>query len=120
MTKAATSARRKANRDNSPGISIELDGRTYTVRQADISAHDARALRKETGYSWAGLIREAEKDFDIDLLAALVWFARRIDGEADLTYETVLDDVGYDQSMAISVEDKRATSPAEVDESPEA
>jgi hypothetical protein len=88
------------------------------VRETDLTPHDVRALRKETGFSWAGLGRELTRDPDIDLLAALVWLARRIEGD-EVTYDSVLDEIGYDSELEVKVEDKR-TKPAEGDDSPEA
>lgn len=98
-------ARRKDT--DSPGIQVDYNGKTYVVRQGDITAQDARALRKETGFSWLGLMREAGKDFDIDLVAAIVWFARRLDGDRDLAFDDVADEITYDGEVSISLEDKR-------------
>lgn len=104
--------------DDSLGMKIELDGRTYVVRESDLTPHDVRALRKETGFSWAGLGRELQRDPDIDLIAALVWMARRLDGD-DVTYDTVLGEISYGSDLKMSVEDKRKQAGPE-DESPEA
>jgi hypothetical protein len=114
-----TRATGKGQKQDSPGLSVSVDGKTYTVRESDLTAHDARALRLETGMSWRGLLDVASKDFDIDLLAALVWLARRLEGETDLAYEQVLDEVGYDSDLEINVDDQRTASP-ETGGSPEA
>lgn len=115
----ATAARRRKANNDSPGMKIELDGRTYVVRESDISPHDIRALRSETGFSWAGLGRELQKDPDLDLIAALIWLARRIEGD-EVDYDTLLDELSYDSDMKIGVEDKRTKKPDEGDDSPEA
>jgi hypothetical protein len=109
--------KRKAKDDDSPGMKIELDGRTYIVRQADIGPKDIRALRSETGFSWAGLGRELQKDPDLDLIGALIWLARRIEGD-EVAYDDILEELSYDADMSISVEDKRKTDPE--GDSPEA
>lgn len=115
-------ARRKsAQKDtDSPGLQIELDGRTHIVRESDLTPHDVRALRKETGFSWAGLGRELQRDPDIDLIGALVWLARRIAGD-EVPYDQVLNEIGYGSELKVTVEDKRKTPAAvEGDDSPEA
>lgn len=114
-------ARRKSKAANADGLGLQitLDGRTYVVREADLTPHDVRALRKETGFSWAGLGRELQRDPDIDLIAALVWMARRLAGD-EVPYESVLDDLGYDSDLEVKVEDKRtAAKKLEAVESPE-
>lgn len=111
--------RRRSNNDNGPGLKIDLDGKSYVVRQSDISPHDVRALRKETGLSWAGLARELQSDPDIDLIAALIWLSRRIDGD-EVSYRSILDEVSYDSDLEIGFEDKRGKKADEGDDSPEA
>lgn len=110
-------ARRGAKAD-SPGMQIEVDGRTYIVRESDLTPRDVAALRRETGFAgWMGLVTETQRGFDLDVLAALVWLARRIEGDI-LPYETVLDSMSYEGEIDIKVEDKR--KPAAEVESPEA
>lgn len=109
---------RRKKKDDSPGIQIEVDGRTYVVREADLTPRDVAALRRETGFAgWLGLASEAQRGFDLDVLAALVWLARRVDGDI-VPFDTVLDQMSYDGDIDVKVEDKRTKS-AE-DESPEA
>lgn len=111
-------AQRRKKAADSPGMQIEVDGVTYVVRESDLTPHDVAAIRKETGFAgWIGLVREAERGFDTDVLAALVWLAKRLKGE-HVPYETVLGEMSYDLDINVSVEDKRKTV-AEV-ESPEA
>lgn len=111
----------KAKNADAPGLQIVLDGRTHTVRESDLTPHDVRALRKEVGFSWAGLSRELQRDPDIDLIAALVWLARRIDGD-EVPYDQVLDEIGYDSELDVKLEDKRtpAKTLEAVESSPEA
>lgn len=100
-------------------MQIEVDGRTYVVREADLTSRDVAALRRETGFAgWVGLAQEAQRGFDLDVLAALVWLARRIDGELTVSYESVLDSLSYQSDLNVNVEDKR-TAKAEA-EAPEA
>lgn len=100
-------------------MKIEVDGRTYIVRESDISPKDVRALRAATGFSWAGLGRELQKDPDLDLIGALIWLARRIEGD-EVAYDDILDELSYQSDMKIGVEDKRTKPSDEGDDSPEA
>lgn len=110
--------RRKKAATDSPGMQIDFDGHTYVVRESDLTPRDVAALRREAGFAgWVGLVTEVERGFDLDVLAALVWLARRIKGEF-VPYESVLDEMSYDGDVEIKVEDKR--KPAAGDASPEA
>lgn len=101
-------------------MQIEVNGRTHVVRESDLSPRDVAALRRETGFAgWLGLTQEAQRGFDLDVLAALVWLARRIDGET-VSYDSILDELSYDTDMKISVEDKRGPKSEVSDDSPEA
>ena len=90
----ATDQARDAELDQ--GLSITVDGRTHTVRMGDLTALDAQALRRECGYSFMGLMRAFEADPDVDLVAAVVWLARRLEGERLLAYTEVASEIGYD------------------------
>ena len=117
-TRPTAAQRRRATPKDSPGVQIEVDGRTYVIRQSDLTPRDAAALRKETGFAgWIGLMTEAERGFDLDVLGAFLWLARRIKGEF-VPYDSVLDELSYDVDVKVQVEDKGA--PAAEVESPEA
>jgi hypothetical protein len=77
------------------GVKLSVNGKSYTVRAGDLSALDTRALRRELGLSFMGLMDALEQDPDIDLLAGLVWLARRTDGEIALTYDEVATELDY-------------------------
>lgn len=112
-----TRKRTRAKNTDSPGMQIDLNGKTYIVRESDLSSRDIAALRRETGFAgWVGLTQEAARGFDLDVLAALVWLARRVEGQI-MPYETVLDEIGYDSELEVSVEDKRTRAEGD---SPEA
>lgn len=115
-----TRKNRTQKKPESPGMQIEVDGRTYVVRESDLSPRDIAALRRETGFAgWVGLMQESQRGFDLDVLAALVWLARRLDGDT-VGYETVLDEMSYEADLNVSVEDKRKPKAVEGDDSPEA
>ncbi|HUF98855.1 MAG TPA: hypothetical protein VMM60_12070 [Ilumatobacter sp.] len=85
----------------SQGVSIAYDGKVYTVRAGDLTGLDSAALRRECGYSFAGLLKALTKDPDIDLIAALVWLSRRTDGEKLLSYDEVAAEIGYDSDIEV-------------------
>lgn len=108
----------EANRDAAlnEGITVNLDGVDYTVRMGDLSSVDTMALRRATGFSFMGLMRAASADPDIDLIAALVWLSRRVDGEKLLDFDQVAQEIGYDAEIDL----KDAGDDDEGDDSPEA
>lgn len=89
----------KANQDAAldMGVTLTLDGKPYTVRTGDLTALDARELRRQVGLSLPQVIAGAMSDAtDIDILAAIIWLARYVNGERTLTYEDVAGEIGYD------------------------
>jgi hypothetical protein len=105
----ATEKQRDAEMDL--GIKILVDGTEYTVRQGDLTSLDTMSLRRETGMSFAGLMAAFQKDPDIDLVAALVWLSRRIDGEMMLSYADVAGEIGYDVDIDVVGEPEPETDP---------
>lgn len=87
------------------GLSISFDGKSYTVRAGDLTAWDTRELRKQVGYSFHGLLAAFTEDPDIDLIAALVWLSKRVDGDRLTKYETVAEDIGYGVFDTLDVAD---------------
>lgn len=107
-------ARRSTKQQQSQGIQLELNGRTYVVRESDLTPRLVAELRRATGFAgWVGLVSETQRGFDLDVLAAFVWLARRIDGELVL-FDTVLDEMSYTADMGVTVVDEReAAGPPE-------
>lgn len=93
QTRATDKARQEAM---DLGVSIVVDGKTYTVRQGEMTSQDVMHLRRETGFSFRGLMVSTSRDPDIDVIAALVWLARRQDGELMLSFDEVAAGIGYD------------------------
>ena len=98
VTRASES---KRNAELDMGLSISVDGKVYTVRQGDLTSLDTMALRRETGFSFMGLLKAFQQDPDIDLIAALVWLSRRTDGEVMLSYGEVAAEIGYDVDIDV-------------------
>jgi hypothetical protein len=94
----------EAKRDEAlnQGLSLTVDGRVYTVRAGDLTGMDAAALRREVGMSFMGLMKAMQSDPDVDLIAALMWLSRRIEGEKLLSYEEVAQEVGYDVDIDLA------------------
>lgn len=113
-----TEAKRTAAHEQ--GIRVTYDGQEYVVRSGDLNAMDARDLRKELGLSFMGLRRGLAEDPDLDLIAALIWLARRVDGERGLPYAAVALEMGYDDAADdLEIELVTDAEPENVSDSPE-
>ena len=97
-----------------PSLAITVDGVTYAIREGDLSASDVSALRREIGMSFRAVLKAATTDPDIDVIAAIVWLARRAEGENLLSFSEVADEIGYDVDVQVVGDE------AEVSDSPEA
>jgi hypothetical protein len=107
-TRRPTTARKvtrttEENRDAelNRGLRITIDSEVYEVRVGDITSTLARELRAKVGFGPMQLINQCAVDPDIDLLSAVVWLARRINGElvrfedVAVTYAQLVSD-GFD------------------------
>jgi len=80
-------------------LTVKVDGTPHTFRPTEMTARLVGDLRRATGMGVNGLMQLAiGDDPDIDILAAIVWMARRQAGEA-VTYETVADSITYDSDL---------------------
>jgi hypothetical protein len=71
------------------GIRVTYEGTAYEIHFGELSGLDVRELRKQTGYTTFGLLNTVfDGNVDIDVLAAIVWLARRMAGET-LAYDVV-------------------------------
>lgn len=106
-----TEANRKAGLD--VGFKITVDGRVYQVRAGDLNGLDMAAMRREVGMTFGQLSRIPSDEWDLDIIAAIVWLARRVNGEPTLTYAEVaqemtyddLDDLGMDEADSLDEDD---------------
>lgn len=80
------------------GAEFTIDGTKYQITTGDLSALDVRELRKQTGYSFSNLLALLfSEDSDIDVIAAVLWLARRVNGdEPNLSFAEVAAETGYD------------------------
>jgi len=124
MASRAGQQRAKAKAAEEEGISLTatVDGKVYKVAAKDLTAIDVREMRKQLGFSFMGLLRELQTDSDLDLIAGVVWIARRSQGERGLTYAEVAENMDYEDLEVAVV--KQDSDPDVVsigeDDSPEA
>lgn len=99
LTKKSTRSSRE-NEDSylDTGVEFFIDGKHYKITVGDLSALDARELRRQVGLTFHQILREVfSDDGDLDMIAAVIWLARYVNGdERDLTYAEVAGDLGYD------------------------
>ncbi len=100
-------ARQQAEADKI-AITVKLDGNAYTFRMSEVSALDTGTLRRATGMSLSKIMQCALEDPDIDVVSALVWLARRQNGEPKLTYGAVAGELGYDSEFDLETEEVEA------------
>ncbi len=81
-------------------VTITVDGVAHTFRPVEVSANMIGQLRRATGMSLAECMEAAQKSPDLDVLAAMVWLARRQAGEA-ITYDEVADALTYDTELEV-------------------
>lgn len=98
------------------GVTLSFDDESYTVRAGDLSALDTRELRRQVGYSFNGLLQVFATDPDIDLVAGIVWLAKRIGGDKVTPYEEVAAGIDYSVFDTLEVVDPNAE---QVDGDPE-
>lgn len=114
--KHTRSTEAKRNDELDRGIAItDDDGTRLQVRIRDVKGvHDA-ALVRALGIDFMGLLVEISKRQGLDLLAAVVWFCRLVNGRDAGTYEEVLESFGYEDVLALDLDTAK-----EEDDSPEA
>lgn len=84
-------------------ITVTFEEQQHVYRHNELTAIDVRDCRKETGFTPNRLIGLlGDTDPDIDSLAALLWLARRQNGERGLRYDAVASQIR--QSSVITVD----------------
>jgi hypothetical protein len=98
VTASSKAARKKALSEK---VSIRVDGTVYTLRIGDMNALDDHALRTQYGMPFEAIAHAmATGDRSLDLIAALIWMARRTNGEDLLTYAEVANEIGFDVDIS--------------------
>lgn len=91
-----TQAQKKRDAELDRGLAFtDDDGTRLVVRIRDVKGSHDKALREAVGCDFMGLLQEFSKRQGSDLLAAVIWFGRLVNGRDAGTYEQVLDEVGY-------------------------
>jgi hypothetical protein len=67
-----------------PVLPFRLGDRRYKIKPNEITANLTRECRAETGYSPMQLFSMLDPRMDLDVVAALIWLARRQGGEPAL------------------------------------
>jgi|RhiMethySRZTD1v2_1073278.scaffolds.fasta_scaffold697804_2 hypothetical protein len=112
VTRSSQAARKKALNEK---LAIRVDGTVYTLRVGDMTALDDHALRTQYGMPFEGMVQAmAAGDRALDLMAAIIWMARRTNGEELLTYAEVAAEIGFDVDISDVAEDEaKAEAPPE-------
>ena len=98
VTRTSRAARKKALNEK---VSIRVDGTVYTLRIGDMTALDDHALRTQYGMPFEAMAHAmATGDRSLDLMAAVIWMARRTNGEDLLTYAEVASEIGFDVDIS--------------------
>lgn len=104
MAARTTKARPKSASDST--ISVIVNGQTFVLDVENCTAIDASDVRRRLGLSLRGLMAAAEEDPDIDIVACLVWLARRQAGEESLTFDEVASGIDYSAEVETEVSDE--------------
>jgi hypothetical protein len=103
VTRSTKAARKKALNEK---LSIRVDGTVYTLRIGDMTALDDHALRTQYGMPFEAMAHAmATGDRSLDLMAAVIWMARRTNGEDLLTYAEVAAEIGFDVDISDVTDD---------------
>lgn len=80
------------------GIAVtDDDGVRLQVRIRDVRGSHDRALYGLVGHNFTGLLEELEKrPGALDLMAAVLWFARLVNGRDTGDFEELLDSFGFE------------------------
>jgi hypothetical protein len=79
-------------------LAITVDGTTHTIRMGNLTAIDAKDFRAAVGVSLTQAMSEGSTDLDV--VAGLVWLARR-KRERGLPYAKVAAAMNYETQMDV-------------------
>lgn len=113
----ATKAKADAELDRGIAVS-DTDGTRLQVRVRDVKGKHDAALVAATGYDFVGLLEAMSKRQGLDLMAAMFWFCRLVNGRADGVtegerYVDVLEVYGYEEFIVADFDEpeKEADAP---------
>lgn len=85
----------------------DTDGTRLQVRVRDVKGKHDAALVDATGYDFMGLLGALERRQGLDLLSAVVWFCRLVNGRDAGSYEETRDEFGYGDVLELDVDKAR-------------
>lgn len=105
-------------------IRIKVFGQQYELKSGRVTALDAQDFRKAVGVPLSAVLA-GDQEVDLDVVAGIVWMARRQRGERGLQYKEVASRLTYDTDFEIDggptkPEDEKADAQADKDNFPEA
>ena len=101
----------KQDDDLDRGISfVDDDGTTLSVRVRDVKGKHDAALVAATGLDFMALLAALTIRQGLDLLAAVVWFGRLVNGRDAGTYAATLEDFGYEDVLRLDLDDAKEQS----------
>lgn len=84
-----------------------VDGKRHELNLEEITGRDAKEFRTTTGTAFRRAVTmfvTAPDDVDIDIIAGIIWLARRQAGET-VDYDAVLESVNYGTDFAAVAEE---------------
>jgi hypothetical protein len=115
---ASSAAKKRAEQRDTgtkgPVLSVEHDGVQHTWWWKNMTPYDSSAMRTQMGLSPMQLLHQLETAPDLDHAAAIIWMARRQNGEPELNYTEVADTITFgDDWRFISQQEIADRGPAE-------
>lgn len=106
MAKAPTAARARKARASGDGdgateLNITWRGRQLSFSTGDLGPGDDLACRMATGWAFTGFVSmlQTQEKVGTDIAAAVLWMARRKNGEPGLTWDAHLETIGSNDEM---------------------
>lgn len=80
-------AKQSSNGTDRAVLRLQFKGEVYTITERGLTPAEVRDFRRETGMSFARVMSDPAREFDIDVGAVLLWLLdRRDDPDADLDW----------------------------------
>lgn len=104
----AARARRQAQKAETGDTTIELTwkGRKLSISLGQLGPGDDLECRRQTGWPFSGFVSLLRKDghAGFDVVATVLWMARRKNGEPDLTLEQAFEEAGSIEQLSKDLE----------------
>lgn len=107
----ASDAKQEAELESGIAFTDE-DGTRLQVRMREVKGKHDAALYEAIGMDFRGLLETLQKRQGLDLLAAVVWFGRLMNGRDSQTYDELLETFGYEDVLALDFDEASAEGDA--------